>query len=79
MKVLLAVDGSVYTKRMLAHLAAHEELLGRGHEYTAFTAVPPVPPAPRIISRMVGLSKGGVGLSGRGCYNHARIGDSRSA
>jgi nucleotide-binding universal stress UspA family protein len=43
MKILLAVDGSAYTHRMLAHLAAHDELLGKGHEYTAITVVPPVP------------------------------------
>jgi nucleotide-binding universal stress UspA family protein len=44
MKILLPVDGSDYTKRMLAYIAAHDELLGRDHEYIAFTAVPPVPP-----------------------------------
>ena len=43
MKILLPVDGSDYTKRMLAHLAAHEELLGASHEYIAFVAVPPIP------------------------------------
>ena len=30
MKVLLAVDGSDHTKRMLSYLAAHDELLGAG-------------------------------------------------
>jgi len=39
MKVLLAVDGSAYTKRMLAYLAAHDELLGTGCEYLAITVV----------------------------------------
>jgi nucleotide-binding universal stress UspA family protein len=43
MKILLPVDGSDYTKRMLAHLAAHDELLGPGHEYIAFVAIPPIP------------------------------------
>jgi nucleotide-binding universal stress UspA family protein len=43
MKILLAVDGSAYTQRMLAHLAAHDELLGSGHDYTAITVVAPVP------------------------------------
>ena len=43
MKILLAVDGSAYTKRMLAYLAAHTELLGPNHAYTALTVVPPVP------------------------------------
>ena len=43
MKVLLPVDGSDYTKRMLSYIAAHSELLGPGHEYTVFTAVPQIP------------------------------------
>jgi nucleotide-binding universal stress UspA family protein len=44
MKILLAVDGSDFTKRMLAYLAAHDELLGARNEFTALTVVPPVPP-----------------------------------
>jgi nucleotide-binding universal stress UspA family protein len=43
MKILLAVDGSPYTKRMLAYLAAHDEWLGPKHEYTVVHVVPPVP------------------------------------
>ncbi len=43
MKILLAVDGSDYTKRMLAYLAANNELLGPDHDYTAFTAVTSIP------------------------------------
>jgi len=43
MKILLAVDGSEYTKRMLGTLAARNELLGPGHDYLAFTAVTPIP------------------------------------
>lgn len=44
MKILAAVDGSPYTKRMLAYLAAHDEWLGALHEYTIVHAVPAVPP-----------------------------------
>lgn len=44
MKILAAVDGSPFTKRMLAYLAAHDEWLGAHHEYTLLTAVPAVPP-----------------------------------
>lgn len=44
MKILVAVDGSAYTKRMLGYLAAHDELFGGGHDYTVLTAVPAVPP-----------------------------------
>jgi nucleotide-binding universal stress UspA family protein len=52
MKVLLAVDGSDYTKRMLEYLAGHDELLGPSHEYTALTVVTPIPPhAARHIER----------------------------
>jgi nucleotide-binding universal stress UspA family protein len=44
MKILVAVDGSPYTKRMLAYLAAHDEWLGAHHEYTVVHSVPAVPP-----------------------------------
>lgn len=43
MKILVAVDGSTYTKRMLAYLTAHDEWLGSGHDYTVLHTVPPVP------------------------------------
>ena len=43
MKILVAVDGSPYTKRMLAYLAAHDEWLGAHHEYPVVHATPPVP------------------------------------
>lgn len=44
MKILVAVDGSSFTKRMLAYLTAHDEFPGRMHEYTVLHTVPPVPP-----------------------------------
>ena len=44
MKILVPVDGSSYTKRMLAYLAAHDEWLGGAHEYTVMHTVAPVPP-----------------------------------
>jgi nucleotide-binding universal stress UspA family protein len=44
MKVLLAVDGSAYTKRMLAWLAVHDELLDPQTEYTVLTVVTEIPP-----------------------------------
>lgn len=43
MKILVAVDGSPYTKRMLAYLAAHDEWLGEQHRYTIIHTVPAVP------------------------------------
>lgn len=42
MKVLLPVDGSRYTKRMLGYLAANEKLAGRGDTYTVLTVIPPL-------------------------------------
>jgi nucleotide-binding universal stress UspA family protein len=43
MKILVAVDGSAYTKRMLVYLAAHDEWLGPQHAYTVVHAVAGVP------------------------------------
>jgi nucleotide-binding universal stress UspA family protein len=52
MKILVAADGSPFTKRMLAYLAAHDEWLGSRHEYTVLYAVPAVPPrAAAVIDR----------------------------
>ena len=47
MNILLAVDGSTYTKKMLAYLAAHDEMLGTSHSYTAITVQPALPPRAR--------------------------------
>lgn len=44
MKILVPVDGSRFTKRMLAYLAAHDDWLGDHHEYTLLHVVAPVPP-----------------------------------
>ena len=44
MKILVAVDGSEFTRRMVAYWAAHEEWLGPQHTYTVLTVVPPIPP-----------------------------------
>lgn len=44
MKILIPVDGSSFTKRMLAYLAAHDEWLGDAHNYTLIHVAPPVPP-----------------------------------
>jgi nucleotide-binding universal stress UspA family protein len=44
MNILLAADGSAYTKRMLAYVAAHDEWLGTRHRYVVVTAVPGIPP-----------------------------------
>ncbi|MDH5538134.1 MAG: universal stress protein [Rhizobacter sp.] len=44
MKILIAADGSPYTKHMLAYLAAHDELFGPAHQYTVVNVVAGVPP-----------------------------------
>lgn len=43
MNILLPVDGSEYTRRMLSYIAAHDELLGPGHAYTMLTVIPQIP------------------------------------
>jgi len=43
MNILVAADGSPYTKRMLAYLAAHDEWLGASHKYTVMTVVMALP------------------------------------
>ena len=47
MKILLAIDGSKYTKKMLAYLSAHTELFSPDNEFTVFTAQPALPPRVR--------------------------------
>lgn len=43
MKILLAVDGSAYTKKMLAYLVTHEEMFSASNEYTVLTVHPTLP------------------------------------
>lgn len=47
MKILLAVDGSPYTKKMLAYLVTHTDTFGGDNTYTLFTVQPAVPPRAR--------------------------------
>ena len=51
MKILIPVDGSDYSKRMLDFLGAHEEWLNSRNEYTVFHDVLAVP---RRAAAMVG-------------------------
>ena len=44
MKILLADDGSRYTKKALAFLMANESLCGAGDELVVLHVQPPVPP-----------------------------------
>jgi len=43
LNILLAVDGSACTKKMLAFVCAHDEWLGARHRYTVVHAVPRLP------------------------------------
>ena len=43
MRILLAVDGSDYTKRMISYLGAHRDAWVSGHSFTVFYVVIPVP------------------------------------
>jgi len=47
MKILLAVDGSAYTKKMLAYLATHNELFSTNNQYTLLTVQSRIPPRAR--------------------------------
>jgi hypothetical protein len=51
MKIILAVDGSEYTKKALAYLMVHDSLLGPEVELLALHVQPPMPPR---VKRMVG-------------------------
>jgi nucleotide-binding universal stress UspA family protein len=44
MKILLAADGSQYTKKALAFLVTHESLCGPDDELVVLNVQPPVPP-----------------------------------
>jgi len=43
MKILLAVDGSAYTQKMLAYLATHDALFSITNDYVLFTVQAPFP------------------------------------
>ena len=47
MKILLAVDGSAYTKKMLAYLTTHLDLFSEEHEFTVLTVQGTLPPRAR--------------------------------
>lgn len=47
MKILLAVDGSDYTRKMLDYLRANPALFDVSHAYTLFNAQMPLPPHAR--------------------------------
>jgi nucleotide-binding universal stress UspA family protein len=48
-KILLAVDGSPYTRRMLAYLSAHDDLLGIHHDFTVLHVLQPLLPRAVVV------------------------------
>ncbi|MDB5882860.1 MAG: UspA [Ramlibacter sp.] len=57
MKILLAADGSEYTKKALAFLVAHESLCGAGDEIVVFNVQPAVPPRVKTMLGAAAVSK----------------------
>jgi nucleotide-binding universal stress UspA family protein len=52
MKILLAVDGSAYTKKMLAYLVTHQELLAPTNSYALLTVQAQLPAhARRVVGK----------------------------
>ena len=51
MKILLAVDGSKYTKKMLAYLTVHAELFAAVNDFTVFTAQAPLQEIKTLLRR----------------------------
>jgi nucleotide-binding universal stress UspA family protein len=52
MKILLAVDGSAYTKKMLAYMVTHQELLAPTNSYTLLTVQAQLPThARRVVGK----------------------------
>ena len=47
MKILLPVDGSDNTTRMLDYVTTHDELFSKAHQYTLLHVTPAVPPQVR--------------------------------
>lgn len=47
MKILLAVDGSTYTKKMLAYLATHDDIFHADNAFTLVSIQAPLPPRAR--------------------------------
>ena len=47
MRILLPVDGSPYTKKMLAYLTTHLEVFSPDNEFTVFSVQVPLPPRAR--------------------------------
>jgi nucleotide-binding universal stress UspA family protein len=77
MKILLAVDGSAFTKKMLAYVTTHLDLSSGDNEFTALTVQGALPPRARAA---VGQGGGGRLLrrgSGQGAGPGGQVPDLR--
>ena len=75
MKILLAVDGSVYTRKMLDYLISHSAIFDPAHEYTLLNAQPPLPAACAVgrgRERGAPLPRGGGASCARACDGGAQ-------
>lgn len=43
MKILLSVDGSAYSKKMLAYITTHDSLFNQGHDFTVLNVQAQLP------------------------------------
>ena len=48
MKILLAVDGSRYSKKMLAYITTHDSLFNQDHAFVLLNVQPPLPGRARV-------------------------------
>ena len=55
MKILIAADGSKFTKKMLAYLTTHSEIFSVGHAYTVLTVQPRMPHGAQVAIGQAGL------------------------
>lgn len=49
MRILLAIDGSDYSKKMLAYMSAHESLFSAAHDYTLLNVQAALPGRARTL------------------------------
>ena len=76
MKILLAIDGSSYTQKMLAYLTTHDSLFGKHNEYTLLTVQPPLPPRARAaVGKEIVDSYYAVDLLVMGSHGHSSLGN----
>jgi len=74
MKILLPVDGSPFTKKMLAYLGAHDEMFGLADEFVLIHVQSPVPPRARAAVIAKAAESGKFDLVVMGSHGHSALG-----